>query len=358
MDCKVFAKGGSDYISSKILEAINNETRTATISGNWEIDCAIRIPSNFTIILDNCHLRLADCCYSNIFVNQNNDTDIGRTQDGTDTNINIIGHGKAILDGGKYNGLSEKTQFTEGRPAIWKNNLILFTNVDGFKISGISCFNQRWWAINLVFCANGYVGNIDFCANDTGVDAEGNEYHGLKLASYGEALVKNADGVDVRMGCHDILVENITGFTEDDTVACTGMPGELEQAFFVNGLCQDIHHITIQNIRSAAYCSCVRLLNQGGTKLHDILIDGVFDMGPESPHMDRGYLAIRIGDTHLYSTRFQTAEETYNIAVKNVRGGGVYAVSLAGEIKNFSMYGIETFNGAKMLLDEREKNTR
>jgi hypothetical protein len=99
----------------------------------------------------------------------------------------------------------------------------------------------------------------------------------------------------------------------------------------------------------------VRLLNQGGTKLHDILIDGVYDMGPESPHMDRGYLTIRIGDTHLYSTRFPTADETYNISVRNVRGGGIYVVSLAGEIRNFSMYGIEAFNGAKMLDDQRGK---
>ena len=29
----------------------------------------------------------------------------------------------------------------------------------------------------------------------------------------------NADGIDIRRGCRDIVIENITGFTEDDTVA-------------------------------------------------------------------------------------------------------------------------------------------
>ena len=158
-------KGGYEYITSKIQEAIENESRTAVISGNWEIDKEVRLPSNFTLVLNDCYLRLADGCYSNVFVNQNHDTDIGRTTDGTDTNINIIGRGMAILDGGKYNGLSEKTGGKNGLPPTWKNNFILFTNVKGFKVEGLACRNQRWWALNFVYCSNGYIGNIDFFHN-------------------------------------------------------------------------------------------------------------------------------------------------------------------------------------------------
>ena len=55
-----FLKGGSAYICSKIEEALTDQSRTATISGNWEIDEAIRLPSNFTLILKNAHLRMAD----------------------------------------------------------------------------------------------------------------------------------------------------------------------------------------------------------------------------------------------------------------------------------------------------------
>lgn len=350
-----FFKGGSAYIASKIEEAIQDQSRTATISGNFEIDEAIRLPSNFTLILENAHLQMAEGVYSNMFVNEHHGTELGKTVSGTDRNINIIGRGEAILDGGKYNGLSEKNSRQNGLPPIWKNNLLLFANVDGFKISGISCINQRWWALNFVYCSNGYLGNIDFCANDTAIDANGNEYHGLKRKKYQDILVKNADGIDLRQGCHDILIENITGFTEDDSIALTALNGNIERTFAVEGLPSDLCNVEIRNIRTAAFCTNVRLLNQGDVKLHDIMIDGVYDMGCESVHMDRGLYAVRIGDTHLYGTRHATEDETYNITVRNVCGSGDYVVSLAGAIKNLVMLGIEAQNGAKMLKDDRTK---
>ena len=353
MSDTAFTKNGSSYISSKIEEAVSNKSRTATVNGNWEISEAIRLPSNFTLILEDAHLRMADSVYSNMFVNENHETEIGKTTEGTDRNINIIGRGKAILDGGKYNGLSERNHSRDGLPHIRKNNLLLFTNVDGFKISGISCHNQRWWALNFVYCSNGYIGNIDFCANDTGIDESGNEYHGLIRSKYDEVLVKNADGIDLRQGCHDILIENITGFTEDDSVALTGLNGSLERTFAVEGLSSDICNVEIRNIRTAAFCTNVRLLNQGDVKLHDIVIDGVYDMGRESVHMDSGIFAVRIGDTRLYGPRHSTEDETYNITVKNVRGEGYYAISLAGAMKNLVLFGIEAANGAKMVKDER-----
>ena len=321
--------------------------------GNWLVDSAIRIPSNFTLILESCHLKSADGCYSNIFVNEHHDTSLGRTVAGTDRNISIIGRGGAILDGGNYNGLSEKTQLKDGLPPIWKNNLILFTNVDGFHVSGISCRNQRWWALNFIYCANGYLGNIDFCANDAAIDENGKVYHGLKRNRYAEVLVKNANGIDLRQGCHDIVIENLTGFTEDDSVALTGLNGVLEQTFAVEGLPSDICNVTIRNIETAAFCTNVRLLNQGSIKLHNILIDGVCDVSKGSSHMDRGIYAVRIGDTHLYGSRHATCDETYDITVRNVKAGGEYAISLAGEIKNLVMYGIECMGETKMLSDKR-----
>ncbi len=351
----VFSKGGTSFISAEIQKAIKNGSRTAVISGYWEIDEAIRLPSNFTLVLENTHLRMADGVYSNMFVNEHNCTELGKTKDGTDYNINIIGRGEAIIDGGKYNGLSEKTQLQNGLPPIWKNNLVLFTNVDGFKISDISCRNQRWWALNFIYCANGYLGNIDFCANDTAIDENGNEYHGLKSYAYNDILVKNADGIDLRQGCHDIIIENITGFTQDDSVALTAINGRTDKTFAVDGLSSDLCRVVVRNVRTASFCSNVRLLNQGGIKLYDITVDGVYDMAEDSEHIDRGICAVRVGDTRLYGTRHSTDDETYNITVKNVRGGGKHVVSLGGSIKNLVLYGIEAFNGAQMLSDDRIK---
>lgn len=352
---KIFRENGQAYITALIDEAVKNGSRTATVSGSWEIEKEVRLPSNFTLILQDCHLVMAEGCYSNMFVNEHHDTEIGKTVEGTDSNISIIGMGEAILDGGKYNGLSEKTHSKNGLPPIWKNNLVLFTNVKGFKVSDVSCRNQRWWALNFIYCRDGYIGNIDFCACDIGIDENGQEYHGLKRSKYNEVLVKNADGIDLRQGCRDIVIENITGFTEDDTVALTGLNGNLEKTFAVEGLPSDICQVEIKNVRSAAFCTNVRLLNQGDVKLHDVLIDGVYDTSADCPYLDKGIYAVRVGDNHLYGTRHATEDETYNITIRNVRGGGDYVLSLAGAIGNLTMYGIEAMNGAKMLLDNRTK---
>ena len=353
MENCVFIKNGTEYIQSLIDGAVKCGDRRITVSGKYEIDREIRLPSDFTLVLSDCHLRLADGCYSNIFVNEHNGTEIGKSLEGTDRNISIIGEGEAVLDGGSYNGLSERTQLQGGLPPIWKNNLLLFTNVDGFKICGLHCKNQRWWALNFIYCRNGYIGDIDFLANYTGIDQDGNEYLGLKRNKYSEVLVKNADGIDLRQGCHDIVIENITGFTEDDTVALTGLCGKLEQSFAVANLPSDISNVTIKNVRSAAYCTNVRLLNQGGIKLHDILIDGVSDTGKNSEYMDIGIYTVRIGDTYLYGSRHATADETYNITVRNVYGAGTFAISLAGAMKNLAIENVECDEGTEALLDER-----
>lgn len=350
---KNFREDGTDYINSLIAEAVENGSRTATVRGDMIIDEAVRLPSNFTVILEDCHLRLADGCYANVFINEHLDTDIGKTTEGTDCNISIIGRGRAILDGGEHNGLTERNR--EELPPLWKNNLILFSNVDGFKVSGISCIHQRWWATCFFYCRNGYIGDIYFEATDVGIDADGNAYRGLCHDKYEEAAVKNADGVDLRVGCHDIVIENITGFTEDDSIAITGLVGRIERGFAVEGVPTDIYNITVKNIRTSAFCTNVRLLNQSGVVLHDVLVDGVYDTSENSPHMDRGKHTVRVGDTRLYGTRHATADETYNIAIRNVRSRATEAISLAGEMTNLSLYGIECFDGAKMIVDYRGK---
>ncbi len=353
MEEQRFLRNGSAYLTSRIEEAVQNGSRMAVIEGDWEIDCAVRIPSDFTLILSDCHLRMANGCYSNLFVNEKHDTALGKTIAGTDKNIKILGRGRAILDGGKYNGLSERNQQKDGLPPIWKNNLVLFTNVKDFEISNISCRNQRWWALNFIYCSNGYLGNLDFCANDLSIDKDGNEMHGLRRNGYDEVLVKNADGIDLRQGCHDIVIENVTGFTEDDTVALTGLNGDMEQRFAVEGLPADICRVTIKNVRTSAFCTNVRLLNQCDVKLHDILVDGVYDTSENSPHMDRGIYAVRIGDTHMYGSRHSTEDETYNITVKNVYGRGDYVLALAGAIKDLMLENIKAADGTKLLLDKR-----
>ena len=351
---KIFLKNGSEYISSLILDSVKSGKRQATVTGFYEISTPVRIPSDFTLILENCHLRLADGVYSNVFINEHFGTPEGRTLAGRDRNIRIIGRGEAILDGGNYNGLSEKTQMKDGLPPVWNNNLILFANVEGFEIRHIFATEQRWWAFCFVYCSNGRISDVEFCSNDRGVDEDGNIYRGLKRDRYKEACVKNSDGIDLRVGCHDIVIENVYGFTEDDTVALTALSWHLERFVAVEGLPTDIYNVEIRNIASSAYCSNVRLLNQGEHKIHDIYIEGVYDTSENSVHMDRGACGVRIGDsTHMYGTRVATADETYNITVRSVRSRAVHCLALHGAIANLVIEDVETFDGGGEAEDLR-----
>ncbi len=355
MENKIFSENGYRHITELINKAVQDGSRTAVITGNWEIDTPVRIPSDFTLILDGCHLRLADGCYSNIFINEHHDTDIGKVSAGTDRNISIIGKNSPMLDGGNYNGLSEQTQLKDGRPPVWKNCFIIFTNVEGFNIENILCHNNRWWALCFVHCSKGHISDISFKSFDIWVDENGMEHHGLRLEKYMEILVKTADGIDFRQGCHDILVENITGFIEDDTVAMTGLNGNLENLFTVEGLTKDIYNITVKDISSASLCNNIRILNQGGNKMYNLLIDGVRDMSAASPYMERGGSTVRIGDLRAYGEVPASPETTFDITVKNIHSRACSTIVICEEIGNLVFENISAFDGSVLMDDKRKK---
>jgi len=269
--------------------------------------------------------------------------------------------GNTILDGGEYNGLSERNSLQDGRPHISVNNILLFANVTGFRVENLHVRNQRWWALNFIHCCCGYIGHIDFLSDYSYIDSEGKRRWGLgkcqpdtdHLSTYEEIYIKNSDGIDLRTGCHDIIIENITGFTEDDTVALTGLSETLEEMFTVQGRCQDIYNVIIRNVMSSSYCANVRLLNQSGVKLYNILVDGVMDSSQNSPYMERGGAGVRIGDLHMYGTRHATPDETFNITVRNVYSRAEIGLRIAGGMKDCLFENIRIFdNAGKWLVNE------
>ncbi len=359
-----FTKNGGVYWQAMIDAAALMPERELTIRGNWEIEKTIYIPSDFTLYLDNCHLRMADGTFCNLFRNAGFEKPGGNRADGADRNIRILGRGRAILDGGVYNGLHERISGKDGNPHISVNNLLLFVNVDGFEISHIQLKNQRWWAMNFLYCRHGSIDSIDFCSDDGIADRDGSRIPGKTLrdiADYPghEAYIRNSDGIDLRAGCHDIRIENITGFTQDDTVALTGLPGKMEtEMYAVEGLSTDIYNVIIRNVNSASFCTNIRLLNQGGIRLYNILIDGMMDASKDSPHMDRGIYGVRVGDNHMYGPRHSTPDETVNITIRNVYSRArSAAVQLAGSITNCVLDNINGFDGCDPLVkDERKTN--
>jgi hypothetical protein len=218
--------------------------------------------------------------------------------------------------------------------------------------------NQRWWAIDLLWCRRGLLRDVDFCADDRHVEPDGTlaPYLSHRENGYAACHIHNADGIDLRCGCHDILIDRVTGFTQDDTVALTGLPGKMEALFrpAPEGdavLSDDIFNVTVRDVRSEAFCANVRLLNQGGVKLYNILVDGMTDASSGSRHMDRGVSGVRIGDNHLYGSRQPTFEETYNITVKNVFSRADAALRLAGCISGLITENVRSFDGGGTLIE-------
>ena len=352
-----FIPNGEKIITEKIIEAKKLGKTNVVISGNYLINDTVIIPSNTTLILDDCHLRLADGTFCNMFRNTVCQEMEKRTLENADKNIKIIGVGRAILDGGNYNGLNERNSGKDGRPHISVNNTLLFTNVDGFEMRNLKVINQRHWAFNFIFCRYGILSNIEFCADNTRIDAEGNRIVGLDRAKYGATYIKNADGIDLRVGCHDIIIENITGFTEDDTIALTAIPSAKTMIYAVENEPADIYNVTIRNIVTAAFCTNVRLLNQGSSKIYNILVDGVWDTSADGKYyVGRGVAAVRIGDKKMYGERHSFKDETFNIAIRNVYSRANSAVNLVGEMTNVTCENINGFDGCPTLIDKENAN--
>ena len=63
-----FIKNSAKYIQNRINKAILKNKHQLTISGNYEIEKEIILPTQFTLILKDCHLRLKDGVFCNMFI--------------------------------------------------------------------------------------------------------------------------------------------------------------------------------------------------------------------------------------------------------------------------------------------------
>jgi len=276
----------------------------------WIIDKSILLPSNITIILDDCHLTLKKGVYENIFRNKNMYTDISNKPEGKQRGIRIIGRGDAVLDGGEGNDLSESTSMKDGRPGIRFNNFIILHNVDNYVLENFSCVNLRWWAINQCCCTNGRLENLHF---------------------FNGELIRNQDGIDVRIGCSHIDINNITGRLGDDVIALSAFAGGAErEKYLVEGMEPDIHDVTIRNVTADTNYSLVALRNTDGAKMYRILIENIRDAGgiygPRS--------VVRIGENLYYKKRTSIIGETYDINVRGVYSLNRGTIFIGGALKD------------------------
>ncbi len=296
------AKYGATVIIPRV-----NERREACL---WEIDEAIVLHTGSSVVLDNCYLRMADGCYANFF---KNDATLGKwwRKETRNYDISIRGEGNAVLDGGEHNGLIENdfTIYDEngnfaGRRTIngftncFVNIGILMQNAERVQVSGIRFVRPRYWCINFEYCSQGHIHDIVF-------DADGKN--------------PNQDGLDIREGCHNFLVENLSGRTGDDMLALTNFGHPKTR---VGGEETDmdtaIHDIVVRDLRATMShrCDIVRLLCRGETEIYNVQIAGIQDTTP--PEISRPLAAIRIGDVSDYQARLNRLGEMRNITVRDI----------------------------------------
>lgn len=276
---------------------------------HWEIDKTILLPSDITIILDGCHLRLKDGVYENIFRNDNLYKTDTYTIDKEQTNIRIIGRGDAVLDGGNHNGLTEAVSCQNGMPHIRNNTLILLHNVNGYVLEGFKLINQRWWAINQIFCRNGRLSHLSF-------------FNGIHHP--------NQDGINLRIGCNNILIEDITGVTGDDTVALSAFAKGMDNPLAVEGKDIDIHDIIIRDIRASTRQTIVAMRNNDGAKLYRVVVENVFDV----PSKYTPWGVVKIGENNYYAERSSILGETREITVRNIHSCGAGCIFLGASLQD------------------------
>jgi len=317
----------------------------------WVISETVRLPSGSTVYLDNCRLELAPKVFCNVFSNSKAWTSDRNEAAAEEHDIRIIGLGHAVLDGGEYNGYGEHAIQGVGHnlsheevgrllPKPLVNNCFVYMhNVRAFEVRGLHLRHQRYWGMCYSFCSDGQIRDIRIEADISYVHPDGKHDPNRMPGNYNELWVKNGDGIDIRNGCSDILIENINGWSEDDTVALTNLAGG-EKRDIVEGKSTDIHHITIRNVRAGCWkwMNLVRLLCNDGRRIHDVIIDTVVDIRP--PNCNWGMAsAVQLNDQldEYVRERMPVMGEFYNILVRNVFSRGHVAVRMFNPMENVTI---------------------
>ncbi len=266
----------------------------------YNIASTVWLDSDTTVILDGCTLRFADDVTCNMFASVGAwDNRDGEAVNKGYKNIKILGKNGARFEGGNSNGQTEKTVSVKYH--MTHNSFIFLRNVEGFEIGGIECVEPRYWCFTNIAVRHGSIHDIRFdCHNK----------------------MPNQDGIDLRTGCNNIDIYNITGATGDDTVALTAA-GILDGWWTVDSCSDiDIHDVTIRDINAG--CSgghgIIRLLTHDTKKIYNVALSNIRDASVDGVGIP-SYACIRIGDVRY-------------VAVSPQEEGDITGVRIDGVISN------------------------
>ena len=286
-------------VSSVVIPAVNPRSGKCL----YEIDEAILLPSDITVYLENCYMVLKDGICDNIFRNENMYSEVFGLENSEQRNISIIGVGHPVLDGAGHNDVFEWSSLKDGYKHVSANNLIIFHNVDGFEIKNIEVRNQRWWALNFIYCSNGHICDI---------------------TSRTDALFSNQDGINLRYGCHHVTIERISGNSGDDFIALSAIGGNKRYQQSVEGKERDIHDIVVRDIiGTSAHEGIVTLRCHDGSNMYNILVENIIESNYDNENL-LPYGTILIGQNYFYGNKVGDYGSMRNLTLRNIhtKSGG------------------------------------
>lgn len=295
-----FSKGTQTERIQKTIEEAKRTSGKVTIPRYdavekktvWLLDNALLLPGEIELELNNCKLKLSDKCRDNFIRSANAGSGISSVA--TLRNIRITGKGNVLLEGaanpratGDHNktlsltpagfGQSYGTdagKAGENQKGGWRNHAIILAHVDGFEISGITLKDYHAHGLVLERCKNGLVKDITFqvrqAVNVGGV----------------EKTILNQDGLGIRFGCSNIIIQNCRGNSGDDFINIgltdTGVPAGQENVNVVSGSvysgeADNIENIYLQNWQNFYSIShrAIRIMPVGKLRIKNVFIENM-----------------------------------------------------------------------------------
>ncbi|WP_353719475.1 glycosyl hydrolase family 28-related protein [Dyadobacter sp. 676] len=285
-------KDDSRTLQRAIDQAVKKGTNRVEIpAGHYVISSPLLIPSNFTLIADSkAHIELKKS--SNQYLLRNRDIVNGNE------NIKIFG--------GKWNG-NAWTQTRTIRDRVGNSDFcfgFFFYKVKNLEVGKLQIDSTRSWGIAYMECDSVYVHDIRFQQNP------------FRDARFTSALNHNGDGVTG--GGNNVLIENISGFTNDDLVAFAS-GGASFQGKMSPFPPRDYRNITVRNIfpeniyDSIPALKAVAFYTFGHTRVSNISIGNV-----------KGNTAAA---SVLFYSLFDKKGYFSNVKISGVEGTNVYSRS-------------------------------
>lgn len=325
----------SEAIRLCLMDAEAVSPRTVVFDGaDYHIDEAIVISSHTHVIVDGCKIKQNDEVFDNVFRGSNTvvnpDDPYGYPLDaGEICDVKIEGRGGARLVGTDvprvgYHPVLCENQAMTGDFWGWRTLMISFVFAEDVEISGLELTQTMCWAISFEYSTRVYVHDLAIHSN-----------------------VKNGDGIDFRSGCHHCTVENISGYTSDDTIACSALSSGLRGKYpyknylyptspasaFANGRSGDIHDIEIKNIRTGGLHHGVICLAARGNQVYNVTISD-FEETAIGSRASTVKIYTGYGDGY-------TAGDIHDIKVNNIHSKQArYAVELGADVRNVELNGI------------------